>query len=100
MKTLSKIRPRWRKMTWTILIWTGIFALWIGGGIGDRPSKDCATDPAVISGSLSLDACQAASDVGTGVGVVLIGFLWFIGFIVLSLVWFMSRPRGVTVAKA
>jgi hypothetical protein len=85
-------------MTWAILVWTAIFTVWIGGGIGYRPSKDCATDPAVVSGTLSLDSCQAASDVGTGIGVVLIGFLWFIGFIVLSLVWFISRPRAAAAA--
>lgn len=100
MKTLNRFRPRWRKMTWALLIWTTICAVWIGAGIGDRPSQDCSTDPAVVSGTLSLEACQAASDVGTGIGVVLVGFLWFLGFLILALVWLMSRPRKVEVVIA
>jgi hypothetical protein len=32
--------------------------------------------------------------VGTGIGIALVFLLWFLGFVVLSLVWFMTRPRG------
>ena len=88
---------RWRKMTWAILAWSGLMLTWMIAGTASRPSQDCATDPDVINGVISLHTCQAASDVGTGIGVVLIGFLWFVGFIVLSLVWFMSRPQRVQV---
>ncbi len=85
--------PKWRKMTWVFLVFNALMLLWITVGISDRPSEDCATDPSVIDGTLSLSACQTASDVGTGIGVALVGGLWFLGFIVLSLVWLMSRPR-------
>ena len=40
--------------------------------------------------------CVDASDVGTGIGVALIVFLWFLGFVVLSLAWFMTRRKGRT----
>jgi hypothetical protein len=80
-------------MTWVIVIWSSLCLIWMISATSSRPSKDCATDPAVTSGALSLDACQAASDVGTGIGVVIVGFLWFFVFFVLSIIWFMSRPR-------
>jgi hypothetical protein len=90
---LSNLRPRWRKMTWVLLIWSAVFGFWMVAGTAERPSKDCAADSSVIDGTLTLSQCQAASDVGTGIGVVLIGMLWFVGFLVLALVWLMSRPR-------
>ena len=85
---------RWRKMTWVLNIWNLVFLIWIIGGIASRPSTNCATDPDVLSGVISKHACEAASDTGTGIGVALIIFLWFLGFVVLSLVWFMSRRKG------
>jgi hypothetical protein len=85
---------RWRKMTWVLNIWNVLFLIWIIAGIAGRTSKDCATNPDVVSGAISKSACEAASDAGTGIGVALIFFLWFLGFIVLSLVWFMTRRKG------
>ena len=76
---------RWRKMTWVLNIWNVLFLIWIIAGVSDRASEDCAPGDQL---------CIDASDVGTGIGVALIFFLWFIGFIVLSLVWFMTRSRG------
>ncbi len=38
-------------------------------------------------------ACQAGETLGRGIGVVAIGFVWFIGFLVLSLIWFATRPK-------
>ena len=73
-----------RKMTWALWIWTVLFAVWIIVGISDRASKDCPPGDQL---------CVDASDTGTGVGVALIIILWFMGFVVLSLVWFMTRPR-------
>ena len=29
---MRRLIPRWRKMTWVLLIWTAIFAVWIIGG--------------------------------------------------------------------
>jgi hypothetical protein len=34
--------------------------------------------------------------VGTGIGVALVIFLWFFGFVVLSIIWFMTRRKGRT----
>lgn len=81
---MRRILPHWRKMTWALLLWTGLFAAWMIAAIADRASEECPPGDQV---------CIEASDVGTGIGVALIFILWFIGFLVLSLVWLMSRPR-------
>lgn len=71
-------------MTWVLNLWNVIFLVWIIVGIADRTSKNCAKGDQL---------CINASDAGTSIGVGLIIVLWFLGFVVLSLVWFMSRPR-------
>ncbi|MFN0154170.1 MAG: hypothetical protein ACKVUT_07300 [Gaiella sp.] len=60
-----------------------LFLLWVIAGISDRASKDCPPGD---------DLCVAASDAGTGIGVALIIVLWFFVFIVVSLIWLMTRP--------
>jgi hypothetical protein len=75
--------PRWRKATWAILIWTVLAALWIAAGIGavgDMPAAGGASE-------------EAARAVGAGIGVTFIIIIWFLGFIVLGLIWLMSRPK-------
>ena len=61
-----------------------IFAIWIGAAVADRPSKACAPGDQL---------CQDASDVGTSIGVGLVVTLFFVGFVILSLIWFMTRPK-------
>ncbi len=79
-----RLLPRWRIMTWIIWIWTVFFVILIVAGISDRASNECPPGDRL---------CANASDVGTGIGVVLLVLLWFFGFLVLSLIWFMTR-RG------
>lgn len=78
---------RFRKMTWTILVWTALFAAWGISGAG-AVSNNCV-------GELgdTLAACQAGTAIGSGIALTMIFSLWFAGFIVLSIVWFMSRPK-------
>lgn len=76
---------RWRKMTWVINVWNVVFLIWIIVGIADRASKNCPKGDQL---------CVSASDAGTSIGVGLIIFLWFIGFLVLSIIWFMTRRPG------
>jgi hypothetical protein len=71
-------------MSWVLIAWNVIFLIWIVAGVATRPSKDCPPGDQL---------CQDASDVGTGIGVSLILILWFLGFVVLSLIWFMTRTR-------
>jgi hypothetical protein len=82
--------PRWRKMTWVLVIWCAVMAIWIIGAIVSAdPAGNCA-DPGV----LSRETCEDASNTGTGIGVVVLWFVWFFGFVALSLIWFMTRRRG------
>jgi len=82
--------PQWRKMTWVIVVWCVLMAAWIVGAIVSAdPGSNCAHET-------YRGACEAGSSAGTGIGVVVLWFIWFFGFIVLSLIWFMSRPKGRT----
>ena len=73
-----------RMMSWVLIVWTAIFVVWIGAGVADRPSKDCPPGDQL---------CQDASDVGTSIGVGLVVTLFFVGFVILSLIWLMTRPK-------
>ena len=85
-------RPHWRKMTWAIVIFSGLMLLWLIVGITSADnSSHCAHE---TSRFFSKSDCTAARDVGTGIGAAIISTLWFVGFLVLSLIWFMTRPRG------
>lgn len=74
--------PRWRKATWALVIWTVLAVIWIASGIG-----------AVSDLPAGSEAEEAGRAIGAGLGVTFIIVIWFIGFIVLGLVWLMSRPK-------
>ncbi len=76
----------WRKMTWVLWAWTALAALWIGVGFTAENPSSCH--------GLSHSACTAATNVGEGIGVFVIVIVWLIGFLFLSLIWFMTRPKG------
>ena len=77
---------KWRKMSWAILVWTGLFLIWGIAGAGNVSTEDCVGEYA--------SACEAGTAIGAGIGLTLIFLLWFIGFIVLAIVWFMTRPKN------
>lgn len=80
---MRRIRPRWRKMTWVLIVWSALILLWaIGGAAGN----DCGSEAT----QLGRESCEA----GTGIGVALILLIGFFGFVFFSLIWFMSRPKG------
>jgi hypothetical protein len=84
-------RPGWRKMTWAILIFSVLMLIWIIAGAGASDNHGhCLRE----HGVLSVRSCEDARDVGTGIAVGLIAFLWFVGFVILSIIWFMTRPKG------
>jgi hypothetical protein len=92
---------RWRKMTWAIHIWNTLFLIWIIYGVVSvsniSAADSCASDPTVLNGILSQQQCEDASNAGTAIGAS-IGFgavlsFWFVGFLVLSVVWLMTRGR-------
>jgi hypothetical protein len=84
--------PHWRKMTWAILIFTALMAIWAIAGAG---SADNHAYCLRHHGVLTVQECEDARNTGTGIGVFLLFLLWMTGFIILSIIWFMTRPRGV-----
>lgn len=74
-------------MTWTIAVFTGLMVAW---AIAASSTEVCAE---YAPGTADRQACELGEDIGTGIGISLIFFLWFLGFVVLSIVWFMTRPR-------
>jgi hypothetical protein len=78
--------PHWRKATWALVVWNALMLLWVVSGVMNV-SSNCAG----MTGD-ALTTCQAGTAIGAGIGVTFIGMIWFVGFIVFSLVWLMSRP--------
>ena len=72
-----------RVISWIWIVWTVIFVIWIWAAAADRPSKECAPGD---------QACQDASDVGTGIGVGQVVSLFIVGFVILFLVWVVTHP--------
>ena len=80
--------PR-RKTTWAIILWTVLWAVLIGVGIA---GNECASETG--DGFLSDQDAQDACAAGTGIGVFLLFILWFLGFVVLAIVWFLTKNRN------
>jgi hypothetical protein len=64
--------------------------IWIVAGLNAAGNTAC-------SPNLSQETCDAARAIGGGIGITIIVIIWFVGFIVLGLVWLMSRPSSVQV---
>ncbi len=71
-----------RKATWLGIIWSLAFALlWLATVPWASATVDGVYDESFTK------VGQAALTIG-------IGFIWFIGFLVTSVIWFLSRPRA------
>ena len=90
---------RWRKMTWAIVVFSVLMLIWAIAGAASNPGvteqeiQDCVAD-GLFTRQECEDTLETAGDVGTGIGVTIIFILWFLGFIILSIIWFMTRRRG------
>ena len=74
-------------MTWALLIWSAIHIIWIVAGLASV--EECPYQ--------TVQECEfydAGTAIGAGIGVGLVLAIWFAGFIVLSIIWFMTKPRG------
>jgi len=67
----TPLQKKRRIFLWFFLAVQALFLFWVIGGVasGSDPT-DC--------GSLSDEACNAASDIGTGIGVFIIVVIWMI----------------------
>jgi putative copper export protein len=75
-------RHRWRKATWALVVWSIGITIWMIVGLS---SRDCQDE----DGTIKTTICEVGTAVGTGV-IAVVGVM---GFVVLSLIWLMSRPR-------
>ena len=97
--------PRWRKMTWLLLVFNVAMLIWVVAALStvsdvsvtDQDRVQCQEE-VQIGLYDNVDDClsdlEAAADVGGGIGTFLILIVWFMGFVVLALTWFMTRPRA------
>jgi hypothetical protein len=74
-------------MTWAILVFSGLMLVWAIAGTAGEVCGEYAP------GAADREACELGEDIGTGLGIAALFFLWFLGFVILSIVWFMTRPR-------
>jgi hypothetical protein len=84
-------RPHWRKMTWALIIWCAVILIWAIAG-GTNAANNCAHQTG--DQYLSTHAAQTACNAGAGIGVAAVLAIGFFGFVFLSLIWFMTRPKG------
>ncbi|MBX3031463.1 MAG: hypothetical protein KF809_15055 [Chloroflexi bacterium] len=76
-----------RKASWALVIWSVLMGLWVVAGLN-------ATNDACIGESVTYtDACEVGATIGRGIGVTFIAVVWFVGFIVLGIIWLGTRPR-------
>lgn len=78
--------PR-RKATWALLIFNVLMLIWVIAGIAS------ASGHATNCGTLDQTTCDAARNVGTGIGVSALLIFWFMGFVVLGIVVLATRPQ-------
>ena len=81
---------KYRKSTWGLVIWTAVMAVWIVAGAGNASSVCSHNTSEYLSQQTYSSLCGA----GAGIGIVLLGGLWFIGFIVGTVIWFASKPSS------
>jgi hypothetical protein len=79
-------KPKQRPLTWVILGWNILMAIWIMYGIGATSSQygDCAAEAYT-------EACQAGTSVGAAVAVGGILFLTAIVDVILGVIWMVTK---------
>lgn len=74
-----------RKLSWFILLVNVLFLVWIIVGASSSKATNC--------GTLSAADCTTATQIGTGIGAVLIVVLWAVVDVILLVIWMITRPR-------
>ncbi len=73
-----------RKASWALIIWTGLMALWAATGLSST-NDACSNDPNVY--------CEAGATLGRGLGLTFLALVWFVGFLILGVIWLATRPQ-------
>jgi hypothetical protein len=76
----------WRKMTWAIWAWTALCLLWEVSGF-------VATSKPATCGGLASNTCTNFANAGRGVGAFAVFLAWLLIFLILSVIWFMTKPQ-------
>ena len=86
---------RVRKMTYVLWAWVALIIAWIATSSANIHNE---TAKCVNQGVLDHTTCANAVGAGSGVAIFAILVLGFMGFVILSLTWFMTRPKTKTQA--
>ncbi len=84
-------KPKKRKrhvFRWVFLAIQVLFLVWIIGGAGS------AVDNCAGETGQALEACEAGTAVGAGIGVFLILFLWMMVDVILGVGYFIMRKKS------
>ncbi len=79
-------RKKRRVFLWFFLAVQVLFVVWIVGGASQAsggPTGDC--------GSLSVEVCNDAQDIGTGIGVAMVVMLWMVVDFLLAVIYGIYR---------
>lgn len=79
--------PRFRPFTWVLLAINLLFLVWVIAGASQ------ASGMPESCGTLSAEACNAAANAGTAIGVALIIALWAAVDVILGVLWLVTRPK-------
>jgi hypothetical protein len=63
------------------------------GSSAAHDAANCVHDSSVTSGALTAHQCAQATGASGGIAIAMILVVGFFGFVFLSLIWFMSRPK-------
>ena len=91
MESSDEKRPFWKRFripTWLMLIWSALMWIWILSTCGSAASQmeEC-------QGQAYSEACEAGTTIGAGLAGTFMFGLWFMGLIILFIIWFMTRPK-------
>ena len=87
---MAKNGGGWRKFTWVILIFNVLMLVWILTGVGSV-ADNCEGE----IGS-ALEACEAGTAIGAGLGAAFVIFLWVAGDVILGVIWLVTRKTQRT----
>lgn len=83
------IKKQQRPLTWVILGWNILMAVWLVSGLVGVANDDSCD---FSRGGLTLEECQGAQAVGVGIGMGLILFVAAAGDAVLGVIWLVTKP--------